>query len=103
MARKVVVDIAKAHESVRVVCATQLGSVPHSPDFGVDWLKIIDEPMSQALRDLNRQIATQFTLHLPELKFVKAEIAQVQGESGKARVLVTWVPDGAEDEEGTLV
>lgn len=90
---RTVVDIAQAHTRVEMVCGTQRGSVPHSPDLGVDWLAIQDEPLSaNALRMLHLDIDQQFRIHLPELKFVRVEFTHAPEAPGQVRAVVAWRP-----------
>lgn len=101
---RVVVDLVKAHKSVSLVCGVQRGSVPHSPDLGVDWLAVLDEPQTSAtLRKLHLDIDQQFRIHLPELKFISVTFLSTP-MAGKTRARVKWAPaDSISNEQETAV
>jgi len=45
---------------IRIVLTTQLGSVPHMLELGIDWFGIIDMPIDDALPLLTRGAAAAF-------------------------------------------
>lgn len=70
-------------QSVRIVLGTQLGSVPQLRDYGIDWLEILDLPMSDAIPLTMRRAGEALRRWVP-----RAEVRSLTA---------TPTPDGAID------
>lgn len=82
-------------QSVRIALGTQLGAVPQQLDFGVDWQRVIDEPIQEARAVLTRDIHRAFAKWLAHL----ATLVSISVEPGDAGVLaarVSFRPVGSE-------
>jgi len=95
--------LAEAQKTVRVICGTQRGSVPHSPDLGVDWLDVIDRPLSEATRLLVLDVHQQMRVHAPQILITKVRVLGTNIESGKVVLRVYWTLSTGSEEQVTLI
>jgi uncharacterized protein len=52
----IITDADDISQCIEVICSTQKGEVPHRPEFGVDYLKYIGQPVNEVIPLLVRDV-----------------------------------------------
>jgi hypothetical protein len=87
-------------QSIRLILKTQLGELPLQPDFGIDWLQIVDLPMSIAAARIVRE--SMAALAKWESRATIVQVIPVV-EDSSIRVRVLWTPSSSSDARETEV
>jgi phage baseplate assembly protein W len=89
--------LAEVEQEIRIVVLTQRGSVPQAPEYGVDWLGMLDLPVREAVPKIALQVAEALRRLARRAHVVAVDVVP---EAEVMRVCVTWAPassgDGAE-------
>lgn len=78
-------------QAVETALATQLGSVPQEPTYGLDRLELVDEPMTTLEAKAHRLVRRCFALSVPRADLVSVEAVDAT-EGGRAVLRVAWQP-----------
>jgi len=83
-------------QNIRIILSTQRGTVPHRPDFAVDYTDLLDNPTPLSIGKLKAMIVDAIETYEPRAK-VKAIYIRYK-EIGRADIVLTIK---IEDEELT--
>lgn len=74
-------------ESLRGVLGTQKGELAYNPEFGVDWLSVLDEPAAVAVPHLVREAQEAVRRWLPDVKVSRLGVV---GSGSHLTIRVYW-------------
>lgn len=88
-------------QSIRIILGTQAGTVPFNPEYGVDWLQVLDRPVGTAAPVMVGM--AQRALERYEPRITVKRIEPVVESDGGLKARVVWVPkQGGDQERSTL-
>ncbi|MFW6057693.1 MAG: hypothetical protein ACOC9W_02445 [Persicimonas sp.] len=88
---EVLQGVEEIEQEIRVVCRTQKRSVPQDPELGVDWLKVLDLPVSEATPIIVLEVTEALARWVPRAKVQSVEVI---GGTEKSRLRIGWRPAG---------
>lgn len=59
---QIVMDLEDISQCIRIICNTQKGTDPMRPNFGVDKMAYIDQPISTMVPGLIREMTSQIAM-----------------------------------------
>lgn len=86
----VVSDLNDINQCIRLICATQKGSDPMRPNFGIDKFEFIDKPVTVMIPTLIKEITRQIAIWEPRVTVKKITYQVVESQ---VTFTIHWISD----------
>jgi phage baseplate assembly protein W len=92
-----VVGLDEVGQAIDLLFSTLPGSVPLLPEYGFDWLKYLDRPISAVLRKLERGMIAALRRWEPRVDLVALRCEPLGAAAGSALAAITWKLKGSNE------